>query len=284
MRALCLWVVCLLLVGSAVAWGGSPRGASWAGFPGVTAKSLGMGGLGIGWGGGSAAWMQNPASLAWPLYPDSFKDWQYEKSLDWINDSRLGFDYSGGTFSAYQPQGDWGYGAGWGFVDYIKSHGGGAGIARRYGNNSFSLGANVVGCFPEAGDDEVYFNAGAMFQPAKDVRAGVLLGDLTSRTDDGPFLNAGAMWDQIAPRVSAGFDVLDVTGRTPYGPFFNVGAQYTVGAKNDWAVRVGALDMGQRHDFTVGLGYTAKNWYLDVGYQFDKYGDVASFGLGHRFH
>jgi hypothetical protein len=284
MRTAWLGTVGLLLVVTAAAWGGGGlRNASWAGFPGISPRSLGMGGLALGTQAGAYQFMQQPAGLGFPLYDGSFSDWMYEKSLNWLNDGASNMDYFGGALSAYDPQSQSGWGAGWGAVtNGVTNHGGGVGYGRRLGQSPFSWGANAIGCFPDYGDDEVYFNGGFAYQPDGKTRVSALLGDLTDCSGDGPYVSIGGT-TRIGNQTTVGVDIIDILGQSYYGPFFNLGAQFRCGANSPFTLLAGVNDVGTRHDLSIGVSYEIKNWAVDLGYQNGEYGDTWGLGVSHNF-
>jgi len=90
--------------------------------------------------------------------------------------------------------------------------------------------------------------------------------DVTNKVDAG--LDFGAAW-QATSRLLVAVDVLDLAGEDDV--LFNGGVEFGFGpignAAHRWALRVGAMDSGDGHDITAGVGCrVADDWQVDVGW------------------
>lgn len=267
-----MWaVVIVLCVVASGAWAQTQNGL-------LTARSLGMGTAAIGVADDAAAWLQNPAGLArLNLAAPEGKNWGSNFVATYLNvdedddgylptqvygdDSFHGF---AGTWSAWQPAKAWGLGAGYANVDDVGEFYG-AGVGDMLGRTNWSWGANFLTSLPEDGDREIIVNLGIMGMLARNLKLGVICEDVRGHGEDSPLWNAGLAW-MASNSLLVAADVLDVAGDTEEGPFFNAGAELALGGSNAWKLRAGAVDSGDGHDFTAGVGGAFGRCTLDFGY------------------
>ena len=245
----------------------------------TTARSLGMGDTVTAVADDAAAWWQNPAGLASLNVPVAEgKQWGTDVMGTW---GRL--DYESGYYasqssdsstdgwaldvSSWQPAKGMGVGAGYTDMEYGKTFGAGFGMAIK--NMPLSVGVSVERDDPDYGDGNTYFNLGFLYkfaQPEKaPIKVGLVVEDITDESNMGPFFNLGLLWP-ATPKLNIAVDVDDVTGEYDEGPFFSAGAEYTFGKNNEWVGRAGVADDGNDTNLTLGVGYKAKDFRVDVGY------------------
>jgi len=250
---------------------------AWAQEGVLSPRALGMGSAAIAVADDAAAWFQNPAGLAELNVPAAEgKTWgnavmggyMHFKSTPTGSAPGVTSNGWGATWSGFDPAK--GFGAGAGFADASdQGRVFGVGVGTRLPILPLAVGANWVRAEAANGDSINLINLGAMhLVPQVDkapVRFGLVVADVTNRTDNGPMWDLGAYWP-ATPQLGIAVDVLDVTGKTSDGPFFNAGAEYKLGETGEWAVRAGLLDTGSESDVTVGAGYTVKNWRFDAAW------------------
>jgi len=234
----------------------------------TTSRSLGMGGTGTGVADDAAAWFQNPAGLGALNVP-------CQEGKTWANDAVGTFadygDVNGWAldWSGWQPAKLMGFGAGFADIeDDVQIIG--AGFGMNYKQTPFSWGVNIENVNPDDYllDSNTYFNIGLMYrfpQPEKaPLRLGLVIADVTDESDNGPFFDLGVAWPATDKLLIAA-DVDDLTDEVDVS--FSAGAEYLFGMENEWAARLGALDNGDGHDLTLGLGYAFKNnWRVDAAF------------------
>jgi len=238
---------------------------------------MGMGMTSVGVADDAAAWVQNPAGLAWLNAPAmEGKAWAHDvmatyASLDFSGDGDEDSDDSasfwGITWSGWEPAKSRGAGAGYANADDFDAFGAGYGAA--FGKMPLSWGVNVVDVDPDNDDSNVLVNVGFMYrfeQPEKaPIRVGLTVTDVTDEFDTGPQCNLGVCWP-ATPELTIAADGIDLTDETDEGPFFNAGAEYKLGKMKEWALRAGIVDTVDGSEFTAGAGYAMKNFRLDAAY------------------
>jgi len=259
------WIVAVLLCVAMVSAASAQLLGQATGVSGLTARQIGMGGVGVGIADDSAAWFQNPAGLG-------ALSSSCPKGKTWANDVSATYGKGGDekaygiSWSGWDPAKALGAGAGWlHMTDGDSTNAWGAGFGMEINKSPFSAGVNFLHT-----EDDTYIDLGLMYRFARPnaapVRAGLLVEDITGKTDEGPFFDLGVAWP-VTPKLLLSADALDVTGKTADGPFFNVGGEYVLGAKNEWRLRAGLVDNGSGHDVSLGAGYVfANNWRLDAAW------------------
>lgn len=235
----------------------------------TTARSLGMGEAVIGVADDAAAWYQNPAGLASLNAPVlEGKQWGNDIMATW-GQVDMGDTYDGWAldWSGWQPAKNMGVGAGYTDEDGGKVFGAGFGMGIK--DMPLSVGVNVVRNDPDMGDGTTLFNLGALYkfaQPEKaPIKVGLTIEDITDETDNGPFFNVGVLWP-ATPKLGIAVDITDITDQSDNGPYLNAGAEYVFGTNSEWTARVGCVDDGDSNDLTVGVGYKAPKFRVDVAY------------------
>lgn len=249
----------------------------------TTARSLGMGGTGIGVADDAAAWFQNPAGLGALNIPAAEgKTWGNDVAgeyVDWGDTDAWALDWSG-----WQPNKLMGFGAGVADdEDYATYFG--AGFGMNYKQTPFSFGISALFEDPDTGDSNTYFDLGLMYrfaQPEKQpIRVGLVISDITDETDNGPFFDLGVAWPATDKLLIAA-DATDLTDEVDFQ--FSAGAEYKFGVNSEWAARIGAMDNGDGHDLTLGLGYKfVNNWRLEAAFVDADPDSTWSIGAGVTF-
>lgn len=282
------WIVAVLLCVVVVSGASAQVLSNFTTITGITARTMGMGNVGIAVADDAAAWLQNPAGLASLNIPcPEGKLWANDIVGTWSDlDELTGL---GLTWSGFQPAKGIGFGAGISDVEDIGTFYG-AGFGMNIGTSPFSAGVTVQRTnFDVSIDDETLFNLGLMYNlPLAErapVRLGLVVEDITDETDMGPFFNFGAAW-YATPALLLAADVVDLTDETDDGPFFNLGAEYAFGTDMAWKARAGLVDslLSNGHDLTLGVGYKfVNNWRLDAAWQDFGGSDVLSVSAGYSF-
>jgi len=245
----------------------------------TTARSLGMGECITAVADDAAAWWQNPAGLASLNVPvaegklwgnDIMGTYGQLKLQGYSTAQTSGDDTLSGwalDWSGWQPAKGMGVGAGYTDQDGGKMFGAGFGMVIK--DMPLSVGIGVMREDPDGGDGLTTFDFGAIYkfaQPEKaPIKVGLVVSDLTDETDMGPFVNLGVLWP-ATPKLGIAVDVSDVTGQYDDGPFFNAGAEYVLGAKSEWVARAGIVDDGSETNLTLGAGYKAEKFRVDVAW------------------
>jgi len=257
---------------------------AWAQQGLISPRALAMGSASIAVADDAAAWFQNPAGLAELNVPVAEgKTWGNAAMLGYMHFSGSGqevdveqFGFDGGsstngwgvTWGGFDPAKGVGVGAGFGDASDVGQVFG-AGVGYRLGKMPLAVGANIVRAESDGGDSMNLFNLGALYRlPQVDkapVRFGLMVADVTNRTDSGPMWDLGVYWP-ATPQLGIAVDVLDVTDESDNGPFFNAGAECKLGETGEWVARAGVLDTGDGSKFTVGGGYAVKNWRFDAAF------------------
>jgi len=280
-----LWVaaivVCLALCSGA-----------WAQFTvtgsGLSPRSMGMGGVGIGIADDGAAMFQNPAGLSsLSVVPQEGKEWgtdaigNYMKvSSDFASDDPTLFNLSAATFKPAE-----GYGFGAGYLTYdaesydVKMYG--AGAARRFGG--INLGASITRS--EISDPLTeginLINIGGLYRaPGAKWSLGLVARDVTNQTDRGPWYDAGIAI-KLGRNLLIAADALDVTTEIYEDSLISFGAEYAFAPQ--WKARLGSFDTGDGSDITGGLGFAWNNWRIDAAYIDDDGGSIWNVGVGTSF-
>lgn len=252
-----VWIVAVLVVLAS---------GAWAQIPGLTPRAIGMGGAAIGVADDAAAWLENPAGLPSLNVPcPEGKDWGHDIIGAFANVSDT--DIFGVTWSGMKPSDGLGVGAG--FLD-IEDGGNvfGAGAGYAFRNSPFSVGANLAFLNPEVGDDQTVVNAGAMYRVMRTDRAPIKIGlTVNDITDEigGAFWNVG-VGIPVTEKLLVAIDVNDISDEID--TTVNGGVELTLGNQNEWKVRAGAIDTGDDHELTLGVGYKKPdaNWRADFGF------------------
>lgn len=244
----------------------------------LTPRSMGMGGAAIGVADDGGAWFQNPAGLAGlNLSPQDDKSWANDIIGAYGESSDNGF---GVTWSGFRPAKAQGYGAG-----YFDLGGGdaayGVGFGTQWKDSPLSLGISAVRWDPDFGDQTSYPSVGFLYKfvraDAAPVRLGLVVRDVTDRTNNGPYFDFGVAWP-VSDSLLVAADFVDATDEVD--SMFNFGAEYVCGAANEWALRAGSADS----DLTVGAGYKfGNNWRADFAWADTAVDSTWSISAGFGF-
>jgi len=245
-------------------------------------RAAGMGGAGIAVADDGAAWFQNPAGLAALNVP-------VKEGTEYGNDVIFGFADTdemsawGLSWSGWKPSSNMGFGAGFGDVENLGSAFG-AGFGVGFKDTPLSAGLNVMALNPDGTvvDESTVLNAGALYRLSlgegkAPLRVGLTVLDITDEMG-GPVWNAGLAWKATSDLLIA-VDFNDLSDEGDQGVLVSGGVEYAFGSAKAWRARAGAMDNGDETDFTVGLGYQAKQWRLDAAY-LDTEDGVWTFGVG----
>lgn len=262
-----------------------------------TARSLGMGNTRIGIANDGAAWYQNPAGLGMMnRKPMDGKTWANDAigtyfqiaSDDGTSSSCAASDSQSAwslTWSGWDACKKYGAGAGYGNITDV-GNAWGAGFGITFPKFPLALGISGTEISPDGPcvDSEFLWNVGAMYEFTQKncapIRIGALVRDVTSRLDDGPFLDLGASW-AVIPNLLIALDVDDATSQIKTR--WNAGAEYGFGTCHEWTARAGVTELVDNHDLTLGLGYDYQTWRLDAAWVDTRDSSTWSVGVGYSF-
>jgi hypothetical protein len=257
----------------------------------VSPRAAGMGGAAIGVADDASAWYQNPAGLgALNLSCKPGSEYASDAMAAWASnndDSAWGV-----TWSGWKPKDKMGFGAGYGWLHDTGSAYG-AGFGASFKSFPLSLGANVMGINPDGPDeDQTIINLGAMYlcnqgQGKAPIRLGLTVGDVTNQYDDGAVWSAGIAWP-ATPELLVALDVVDIGTAWNNNALFSGGVEYACGKAKEWRARAGFMgtedeDGDTSTRLTLGAGYAAKDWRVDVAWVNTDPDSTWSIGLGTHF-
>lgn len=238
-------------------------GSAWAQVTGLTARSAAMGGAGIAVCDDAIAWAQNPAGLAALNVP-------VKEGNEYGNDAILLYgqqddvDLWGVSWSGWNPEEALGFGAGYSHMEngeVNKKYGVGFGCALK--NTNLSLGLNIISLDTE-GDDATLINAGLLYRwklsEDKAVRLGLVAMDLANDLANEVIWNAGVAFP--INNLLVAVDLIDIGETANEEMLVNGGVEWC--PKNyPIKLRVGAMDMGDEHKVTAGLGWSRGPWRIE---------------------
>jgi hypothetical protein len=251
--------------------------SAWAQPVGLTARELGMGGVGVAIADDAAAVYQNPAGLAClGIMGDPGQSFVNDVAATYTNANEPGFGAvteEGLAWAGFAPASGWGLGALYTTINLpfvpVSPKAYGVGLGKALWNTHFTLGVNFLRLDSDTGipgSSGNIFNAGAMFgRPGDRLKVGVRFNNITEEDvllDGVMTFDAGIAW-QINSRLLLAADGIDITEKLD--PLvYNVGTEYCINPS--WTARMGVADVSNDARWSGGLGFRKDSWRLDVGY------------------